>query len=250
MKSTQIEGRNPVLEALKSGRPIERLLIAEGQRHGSINKIIALARAQGVDIRMVSQTELENLATTCSHQGVLAVVAEKEYLDLEQLLDEAFARSAQPLILVLDRIEDPHNLGALIRSAEAVGAAGVVIPKRRAVGLTATVAKTAAGALEYVSVARVTNLVQALEAMKRRGFWIVGSDAAAKQYCYDVDLTGPIGLVIGSEGQGMKRLVAESCDFLVRLPMLGQVSSLNASVAGGVLLFEAVRQRLGSERTE
>lgn len=239
----RIVGRNPVLEALRAGRPIHKLLIARGATEGSVRVIRAQAREQGIPVQEVDRARLDELAGTPHHQGVVALAAARAYVDVDTILARARQRGEDPLVLILDGIEDPQNLGSLIRTADACGAHGVIIPARRAAGLTAAVAKASAGAVEWVPVARVTNLARTLEALKAAGLWICGTGPDAPTAYYEARLTGPLGVVIGSEGRGMHRLVAEKCDFTVRIPMKGQVGSLNAAVAGAVILYEVVRQR-------
>lgn len=235
-----VAGRRPVLEALKAGRPINKLLVSEGSEGGSLIEIIERAKDAKIPISRVPRPSLDRLAGQ-GHQGVALSVAPRAYAELEDVMRRNTGQA--PLIVILDEVSDPHNLGAIIRSSEATGVQGVVIPKRRSVALTHTVAKASAGAIEYVPVARVNNLVQAIEQLKAKGYWIVGTDIENASGYTDVDYTGPTALVIGAEGQGLTRLVKEHCDFLVALPMLGQVQSLNASVATGVLLYEIIRQR-------
>ncbi len=235
-----VSGRHPVIEALKSGRPINKIVIAEGSEGGSLTEIIGKAKAAKIVIQSAPRTNLTKAAGD-GHQGVIAYVAPHAYAELEDIVNRQTGQP--PLILLLDEVADPHNLGAIVRSAEAVGAQGVVIPKRRAVPLTGVVAKASAGALEYVPVARVTNLVQAMERLKEMGYWIVGTSLKGDKSYTDVFYTDKIAVVIGAEGKGLSRLVEERCDFLVKIPMLGKLQSLNASVAAGVLLYEVVRQR-------
>lgn len=235
-----IMGRHPVLEALKANRPINKILVSEASEGGSLIEILGKARAQRVVVQTVPKAHLQKVAGL-HHQGVIAYVAPREYAEFEDVV--ARQTGQLPLVLLLDEVADPYNFGAVLRTAEAVGAQGVVIPKRRAVPLTETVAKAAAGAVEYVPVARVSNLVQAMERLKAVGYWIVGADVEGQVLYTDVDYKGPVAVVIGAEGKGLSRLVKEKCDFLVRLPMHGQLQSLNASVATGVLLYEVVRQR-------
>ncbi len=238
-----VVGRNAVLELLKGGRDVNRLLVAEGSPAGSLTEILARARAQGVVVETVSRNRLETIAAGWRHQGVLAYAAPVPYADLDELLDSAAAQDSPPFLLLLDGIEDPQNLGAILRTADAAGVSGVVIPKRRSCPLSAAVAKTSAGAVEYVPVARTANLVQTIGRLKERGYWVAGADMAGKAEYYETDLTGAVALVIGGEGKGLSRLVKEKCDFLVRLPMVGRINSLNASVAAAVLMYEVVRQR-------
>ena len=236
-----IVGRNAVTEALKSGRPLDSVLVARGERQGSAPMLIAKAKQAGIPVKEVDVRKLDAMCGP-NHQGIAAIAACKEYATLEDLFSLAADRGEKPFFIVCDELEDPHNLGAVIRTAEAVGAHGVVIPKRRAVGLTGAVYKASAGAVEYVPVARVTNLVDALEEMKQRGMWVYGLDMDGETWCR-TDLTGAMALVVGSEGRGISRLVKEQCDFILSLPMAGQINSLNASVACGIVLYEAARQR-------
>ena len=242
--SDMIEGRNAVLEAFRSGRCVDKLFVLDGCQDGPVRTIIREARKKDTIINFVPKERLDQLSETKSHQGVIAQVAAYEYSTVEEILARAEEKGEAPFLILLDNIEDPHNLGAIIRTANLAGAHGVIIPKRRAVGLTATVAKTSAGALNYTPVAKVTNLVKTMEELKQRGLWFVCADMDG-DLMYDLNLTGPIGLVVGSEGEGVGRLVKENCDFVAGVPMRGQISSLNASVAAGVLAYEIVRQRLG-----
>lgn len=237
-------GRNAVTEALKAGRGINRLLLAEGAREGSFTEILALAKERGIVCRFSERRKLDSLAGEQRHQGVLAYVSPVAYAELEDILRRAGERGEQPFLLLLDELEDPHNLGALLRTADAAGVHGVLIPKRRSVSLNAAVAKASAGAIEYVPVARIGNIVQTLKFLKEKGFWVAGADMDGEKPYYDADLTGSLVLVIGSEGKGLSRLTRENCDFLVRLPMVGHINSLNASVAGSLLMYESLRQRL------
>jgi len=243
-----IAGRNPVREALLAGRPVERLLVAEGAGGASLAEIVRLAAERGIAVQYADRRRLDRLAEGQVHQGVVAIAAPKAYVPLEEILARAQAQGEPPLLLLLDEVQDPHNLGSLLRSADGAGAHGVVIPKRRSAGLTMTVARTSAGAVEYVPVAQVPNLVQAIRTLKERGLWVVGADMAGEQDLWDADLTGPLAVVIGGEDKGLGRLVRESCDFLIRIPMRGRVNSLNAGVAGAVILFEIARQRRGAGR--
>ncbi len=240
----RIEGRNPVMEALKAGREIDKILIQKGERHGSIVKIIASAKERKIVIQEVVRQKLDEISATGVHQGVIAYTAMHQYVDLEDILKFASEKGEAPFVILADEITDPHNLGSILRTANAVGAHGVIIPKRRAVGLTAVVAKASAGAIEYVPVAKVSNLSQTIDKLKQEGLWIVGSDIQATQDYYESDLKGAIGLVIGSEGKGMSRLIKEKCDFLVKIPMKGEIDSLNASVAGAIIMYEVLRQRI------
>ncbi len=243
MSKDTIEGRNPVMEALKSGREIEKILVAKGAREGSINKIIGMAKDKSVFYQYVERQKLDEIATTNNHQGVIALVAAYKYRDLDDILEIAKRKNQDPFIIILDEIMDPHNLGSIMRTADAVGAHGIIIPKRRSVGLTAAVAKTSAGAIEYVPVAKVSNIAQTIEKLKQNGLWIVGADSGGDRDYFYGDMKGPLGLVIGNEGKGISRLVKEKCDFIVKIPMLGKLASLNASVAAAVLMYEVHRQK-------
>ncbi len=238
-----IEGRNAVLEAFRSGRPIDRLFILDGCQDGPVNTIKREARKQDVILTFVSRERLDQMSETGSHQGVIAYAAAYAYAQVEDMLALARDREEEPFLFLLDNIEDPHNLGAIIRTANLAGAHGVIIPKRRAAGLTATVAKASAGALNYTPVAKVTNLAATIEELKKQGLWFVCADMEGETM-YRVNLKGPMGLVIGSEGQGVGRLVKEKCDYAASIPMKGDIDSLNASVAAGVLAYEIVRQRM------
>ena len=240
----RIEGRNAVIEAIRSGRPIDRLYVLERCQDGPLLTIKSLAAKKNVPVQYVSRQRLDQMSETGRHQGVIAYAAAYEYAQVEDMLALAASRNEAPFLFLLDNIEDPHNLGAIIRTANLAGAHGVIIPKRRSVGLTATVARTSAGALNYTPVARVTNLVQTIKALKEKGMWFVCADMDGERM-YDLNLTGSIGLVIGNEGEGVGRLVKEACDFTAAIPMKGEIDSLNASVAAGVLAYEIVRQRLG-----
>lgn len=239
----RLEGRNPVLEALRSGRSINRILVSKGEKEGSIKHIIALAKQKHIVIQEVDRSRLDAMSETRAHQGIIAFAAAKDYVSVDDILKTAADSGRPPFIVILDEITDPNNLGSILRTSNAAGVHGVIIPKRRAIGLTSAVSKASAGAIEYVPVARVTNLVQTIEYLKKQNIWVVGTDAAADRPYFDHDLTGGIALVIGSEGEGMSRLVREACDFTVSIPMAGEISSLNAAVAGAVVLYEIVRQR-------
>lgn len=238
-----IEGRNAVLEAFRSGKPVGKLYVLDGCQDGPVRTIVREARKHDTIIQFVEKERLAQLSETGRHQGVIAYAAAYEYSEVSDMLELARERGEDPFIILLDNIEDPHNLGAIIRTANLAGAHGVIIPKRRAVGLTATVAKTSAGALNYTPVAKVTNLKKTMEELKKEGLWFVCADMGGEAM-YDLNLTGPIGLVIGNEGEGVSRLVKETCDFVASIPMKGDIDSLNASVATGVLAYEIVRQRL------
>lgn len=238
-----IYGRNAVIEAIRSGRPIDKVLVTKGEHSGSIKSIISQCREHGIPVKDIDKRKMESLVGA-NHQGVAAVTARREYVTLDYLFDVANQKGEPPFFVVCDKIEDPHNLGAIIRTADASGAHGVIIPKRHSAGLTSTVFKASAGAAEYVPVARVTNIAETLRELKKRGVWVYGLDMDGETWC-SVDLRGPSAFVIGSEGQGIGRLVREECDYILSLPMLGKVTSLNASVAGGIVLYEVVRQRKG-----
>lgn len=238
----KIEGRNAVLEALRAGKPIDKLYVLDGCPDGPVRTIIREAKKGDTIINYVKKERLDQLSETGHHQGVIAMAASYEYATVEDILEKAREKGEAPFIFVLDNIEDPHNLGAMIRTANLAGAHGVIIPKRRAVGLTPTVARTSAGAINYTPVAKVTNLKQTMEQLKKEGMWFVCADMDGTPY-YQMDLKGPMGLVIGSEGEGVSRLIKETCDFVASIPMKGDIDSLNASVAAGVLAFEIARQR-------
>ena len=240
--SEQIEGRNAVLEAFRSGKCVDKLFILDGCQDGPVRTIAREARKTDTIINYVSKERLDQLSETRAHQGVIAQVAAYEYATVEDILAKAEEKGEPPFIFLLDNVEDPHNLGAIIRTANLAGAHGVIIPKRRAVGLTSTVAKTSAGAINYTPVAKVTNLVRTIEELKEKGIWFVCADMGGDTM-YQLNLTGPIGLVIGNEGEGVSRIVREACDFTASIPMKGDIDSLNASVAAGVLAYEIVRQR-------
>lgn len=238
----KIEGRNAVLEALRAGKPIDKLYVLDGCPDGPVRTIIREAKKGDTIINYVKKERLDQLSETGHHQGVIAMAASYEHATVEDILEKAREKGEAPFIFVLDNIEDPHNLGAMIRTANLAGAHGVIIPKRRAVGLTPTVARTSAGAINYTPVAKVTNLKQTMEQLKKEGMWFVCADMDGTPY-YQMDLKGPMGLVIGNEGEGVSRLIKETCDFVASIPMKGDIDSLNASVAAGVLAFEIARQR-------
>ena len=239
-----IEARNAVLEALRSGKPVDKLFVLDGCQDGPVRTIVREAKKHDTLVQFVDKERLTQLSQTGRHQGVIAYTAAYEYAQVEDMLALAKERGEDPFLILLDDIEDPHNLGAIIRTANLAGAHGVIIPKRRAVGLTATVAKTSAGAINYTPVAKVTNLTKTMKELKEKGLWFVCADMGGESM-YKLNLTGPIGLVIGNEGEGVSRLVKETCDFVASIPMKGDIDSLNASVATGVLAYEIVRQRLG-----
>ncbi len=244
--SEQIEGRNAVLEAFRSGRCVDKLFILDGCQDGPVRTIAREARKKDTIINYVSKERLDQLSETRAHQGVIAQVAAYEYSTVEEILAKAEEKGEPPFLVLLDNVEDPHNLGAIIRTANLAGAHGVIIPKRRSVGLTSTVAKTSAGALNYTPVAKVTNMVRTIEELKEKGIWFVCADMGGESM-YRLNLTGPIGMIVGNEGEGVSRLVREACDFTASIPMKGDIDSLNASVAAGVLAYEIVRQRLKAE---
>lgn len=244
MHKDKIFGINPVLEALRSGRPIQRLLIADQRKADrELKEIFRLAKSSGIELRLASRDALNREAPQTTHQGVIAIVSAQQYAELDDVLTIPAQKGEVPLFLILDGIEDPRNLGAILRSADAAGVHGVIIPERRAAGLTDTVAKAAAGALEYVPVAKVANIVNTIEALKKAGVWIAGAEAGGDTVYWDADFVRPTALVLGGEDKGVRRLVREHCDYLVSLPLMGKINSLNVSVAAGALLFEVLRQR-------
>ena len=238
-----IEGRNAVIEALRAGTAMDKIYLAKGETDATLGHIASTARSKGIEVVEADRRKLDAMSATHSHQGVIAVAAVREYASVADILQAARDKNEPPLVVVCDELSDPHNLGAVIRTAEAAGAHGVIIPKRRSAGLTAVVAKTSAGAVSYLPVARVANLTALLKELKEEGLWVFGTAADGATSLYQADLKGPAAIVIGSEGDGMSRLVREQCDFLVSIPMRGQVNSLNASAAAAVVLYEAVRQR-------
>ncbi|QEK11149.1 23S rRNA (guanosine(2251)-2'-O)-methyltransferase RlmB [Crassaminicella thermophila] len=246
MNVDKIEGRNPVIEALRANREIDKIMIAKGAE-GSVKKIIGMAKDKGISIQYVQKQKLDNISQSHAHQGVIAFVAAHNYVEVEDILKKAEEKGEDPFIIILDEITDPHNLGSIMRTADAAGAHGIIIPKRRAVGLTSIVAKTSAGAIEYVPVAKVSNIAQTIDMLKSQGVWVIGADMSGEKKHYEENMKGKIALVIGSEGKGIGRLIKEKCDFLVNIPMKGEVSSLNASVAASILMYEVVRQREGIE---
>jgi 23S rRNA (guanosine2251-2'-O)-methyltransferase len=235
----KIIGRNPVMEAIRAGREIDKIIVKKGSFEGSVVPIIKKAKDRGIIIQEADKQKLDQLADGGNHQGIIAFTAVHEYVPVEEILSRA---DSGGLVIICDKITDPHNLGSVLRTANCVGAAGVIIPKRNSVGLNSVVAKTSAGAVEYTPVARVTNISQTIETLKEKGFWIAGADMDGESM-YSADLTGKIGLVIGSEGEGISKLVKEKCDFLVKIPMFGEINSLNASVAAAILMYEASRQK-------
>lgn len=239
----QIEGRNPVLEAFRAGKTIEKLFVLENCNDGAVLSILREAKKKGTIVSRVSRGRLDSMSQTSAHQGVIAQVSDYEYALIEDILDKAKKKGEQPFVIFLDEVEDPHNLGAIIRTSNLAGAHGVVITKRRSASLTAVVAKSSAGAINYVPVAKVTNLANTIDELKKEGMWFVCADMGGTEM-YDVDMTGSVGLVLGNEGSGVSRLVREKCDFAASIPMNGDIDSLNVSVAAGVLMYEAVRQRM------
>lgn len=239
----QIEGRNSVLELLESGKDINKIFVTRGEKHGSINKILAIAKERKIIVVEKDKKQMEEMAQEENYQGVIAIVPPFEYAEIQDILDEAKARKEDPFILILDGIEDPHNLGSIIRTAETAGVHGIIIPKRRAASVNSTVNKTSAGAVEHMKIARVTNISDTLEELKQAGLWICGTAVDTDKYYYNQDLTGPLGIVIGNEGKGIGEKVKKNCDFLVKIPMKGKVGSLNAAVSTGIIVYEAVKQR-------
>ena len=238
----KIIGRNPVLEAIKAGRSIDKILIKKGKYEGSIVPVVKKAKESGIIIQEVDKVKLDALAEGGNHQGIVAYVSQYDYVSVDDILASASDKGEAPFIIICDKITDPHNLGAIIRTANCVGAHGVIVPKRNSAGLNSVVAKTSAGAVEYTRVAKVTNIAETIEKLKKQGMWIAAADMDGQEM-YKTDLKGSLGIVVGSEGEGVSRLVREKCDFIVSIPMYGQINSLNASVAAGVLMYEALRQR-------
>lgn len=243
MSKQNISGRNPVLEILKSEREIEKIYVLKGDLKGSIKKILGMARDKKIIIQEVDKNKMESLSGGESHQGVVAIVSDYEYSQVEDILELARRREEDPFVVILDEIEDPYNLGSIIRSAECAGVHGIIIPKRRSASVNSTVYKSSAGAVEHMMVAKVTNISNTIEDLKKKGLWIYGADMDGEDYHFKTNLGGPIGLVIGSEGKGISRLVKEKCDVLVKIPLKGKISSLNASNASSILIYEIVRQR-------
>ena len=240
----QVEGRNAVIELLESGKDINKIFITKGEKHGSINKIISMAKERKVILVEKDKRQMEQMAQNENYQGVIAIVPPFEYCEIEDILDKAKEMKEDPFVLILDGIEDPHNLGSIIRTAETAGVHGIIIPKRRAVAVNSTVNKVSAGAVQYMKIARVTNITDSIEKLKEKGLWICGTDINTDTYYYNQDLTGTLGIVIGNEGTGMSDRVKKSCDFLVKIPMKGKVTSLNASVSAGIVIYEAMKQRM------
>ena len=240
----QVEGRNAVLELLESGKDINKIYVTRGEKHGSINKIIAIARERKIIIVEKDKKQMEQIAQNENYQGVIAIVPPFEYCEIEDILGKAKERKEEPFVLILDGIEDPHNLGSIIRTAETAGVHGIIIPKHRAAGVNSTVNKVSAGAVQHMKIARVTNISDAINELKEKGLWICGTDISTQTYYYEQDYRGSIGIVIGNEGKGISEKVKKNCDFLVKIPMKGKVTSLNASVSAGIVMYEAVKQRL------
>ena len=240
----QIEGRNSVLELLESGKDINKIFVTKGEKHGSIHKIIAKARERKIIIVEKDKRQMEEMAQTQNYQGVIAIVPPFEYCEIEDILNEAKKRKEEPFVLILDGIEDPHNLGSIIRTAETAGVHGIIIPKRRAAQVNSTVNKVSAGAVEHMKIARVNNINETIKYLKDEGLWVCGTDMNTNTYYYDQDFKMPIAIVIGSEGFGMSRLVKDNCDFLVKIPMKGKITSLNAAVSAGIVMYEVVEQRI------
>ena len=239
----QVEGRNSVLELLESGKDINKIFVTKGEKHGSINKIIAIAKDRKIIVVEKDKRKMDEMAQTENYQGVIAQVPPFEYCEVEDILDYAKQKNEEPFVLILDQIEDPHNLGSIIRTAETAGVHGIIIPKRRAAQVNSTVNKTSAGAVEFMKIARVTNITDAIQKLKDAGLWICGTHINAEKYYYDQDLTGPLGIVIGNEGFGMGDKVTKNCDFLAKIQKKRKINSLNASVSAGIIMYESVRQR-------
>ena len=239
----QIEGRNSVLELLESGKEVNKIFIEKGEKQGSINKIIAIAKQRKIIIVEIDKNKFSKMAQTANPQGIIAIVPPFDYCDVYDIINVAKQKNEEPFILILDGIEDPHNLGSIIRTAETAGVHGIIIPKRRAASVNSTVSKVSAGAVEHIKIARVNNINETINTLKKEGIWICGTDMDTDKYYYDQDLTGPLAIVIGSEGFGISRLTKENCDFLIKIPMFGKITSLNASVSAGIVVYEAVKQR-------
>ena len=244
----QIEGRNSVLELLESGKDINKIYVIRGEKHGSINKILGIAKERKIIVVEKDKKQMDEMAQEENYQGVIAIVPPFEYVEISDILDLAKEKNEDPFVLILDGIEDPHNLGSIIRTAETAGVHGIIIPKRRAASVNSTVNKTSAGAVEHMKIARVTNISDSIEELKKTGLWICGTDISAEKYYYNQDLTGPLGIVIGNEGKGISDKVKKNCDFNVKIPMRGKITSLNASVSTGIIVYEAVKQRIAEIR--
>lgn len=239
-----IEGRNAVIEALKANRTIEQIFMARGDIEGAASVIVAMAKEKGIVVKEVDRKKLDRMSETKAHQGVIAQVTPFSYCEIEDILNYAEEKGEKPFLLILDEIEDPHNFGAIIRTAEVSGVHGIIIPKRRNVGVTSAVYKSSAGAAEYMKITKVSNINTTIDMLKKEGIWVYGADMDGKDYCYDVDFTGAVALVIGSEGRGISRLTKEKCDVIVKIPMCGKINSLNASVAGSIIMYEVLKQKL------
>jgi len=244
----QIEGRNSVLELLESGKDINKIYVIRGEKHGSINKILGIAKERKIIVVEKDKKQMDEMAQEENYQGVIAIVPPFEYVEISDILDLAKEKNEDPFVLILDGIEDPHNLGSIIRTVETAGVHGIIIPKRRAASVNSTVNKTSAGAVEHMKIARVTNISDSIEELKKAGLWICGTDISAEKYYYNQDLTGPLGIVIGNEGKGISDKVKKNCDFNVKIPMRGKITSLNASVSTGIIVYEAVKQRIAEIR--
>ena len=240
----QVEGRNSVLELLESGKDVNKIFITRGEKHGSIHKIIAKAKERKIIIVEKDKNQMKELAQTENYQGVIAIVPPFDYCEIEDIIEDAKDKNEDPFVIILDGIEDPHNLGSIIRTAETAGVHGIIIPKRRAASVNSTVNKASAGAVEHMKIARVNNITDAINKLKEEGLWICGTDISTNTYYYNQDLKGPLGIVIGNEGQGMSEKVKKNCDFLVKIPMKGKITSLNAAVSTGIIVYEAVKQRI------
>lgn len=240
----QIEGRNSVLELLESGKDINKIYVTRGEKHGSINKILGIAKERRIIVVEKDKRQMDEMAQEDNYQGVIAIVPPFEYVEIQDILQNAAEKNEDPFVLILDGIEDPHNLGSIIRTAETAGVHGIIIPKRRAVSVNSTVNKASAGAVGHMKIARVTNITDAIDELKRVGLWICGTDINAEKYYYNQDLTGPLGIVIGNEGKGISEKVKKNCDFNVKIPMKGKITSLNASVSTGIIVYESVKQRI------
>ena len=240
----QIEGRNSVLELLESGKDINKIYVTRGEKHGSINKILGIAKERKIIVVEKDKRQMDEMAQEENYQGVIAIVPPFEYVEISDILEDAKEKNEDPFVLILDGIEDPHNLGSIIRTAETAGVHGIIIPKRRAASVNSTVNKASAGAVEHMKIARVTNISDSIDELKKAGLWICGTDINSEKYYYNQDLTGPLGIVIGNEGKGISEKVKKNCDFNVKIPMRGKVTSLNASVSTGIIVYEAVKQRI------
>mgnify|MGYP000257340498 FL=1 len=243
----QIEGRNSVLELLESGKDVNKIFVTRGEKHGSINKILGIAKERKIIVVEKDKKQMDEMAQEENYQGVIAIVPPFEYVEISDILEVAKERNEDPFVIVLDGIEDPHNLGSIIRTAETAGVHGIIIPKRRAAAVNSTVNKASAGAVEHMKIARVTNISDAIEELKKAGLWVCGTAVDTNKYYYNQDLTGPLAIVIGNEGKGIGEKVKKNCDFLVKIPMKGKVQSLNASVSTGIVVYEAVKQRIRKE---